>query len=74
MLYEVITIQNFSNSILMNIDLTSGTGKYISNGFVIDIKWSKADDNSPVVLTNIDGTPLNINKGKSYIAFIGYET
>ena len=58
---------------LLNVDLTSGTGKYISNGAAEDITWSKAGDEAPVVLTKADGTPLSVNTGKSYVAFIGYD-
>ena len=66
-------IVKMSNSVLMDVDLTNGTGKYISNGAVKDILWSKAGENSPIVLTNSDGTVLQLNQGKSYIAFIGKE-
>lgn len=66
-------IKNFNNSKLMDVELKSGTGKYISNGVAIDIKWSKSAENAPIVLTNTDGSTLKINKGKSYIGIIGYD-
>jgi len=66
-------IKNRTNSKLMDVNLTKGKGKYISNGAEQDVLWSKAGNKSPIVLTKLDGTPLLINKGKSYIAFIGNE-
>ncbi len=62
-----------SNSVLMDIELKGGTGKYISNGVCENITWSKANDSAPIVLKKADGTELSINQGKSYIAFIGAE-
>lgn len=65
------TIKNRPNSKLMDVDLSKGKGKYVTNGVAIDIAWSKGADNAPIVLTNADGSPLKLNQGKSYIAFIG---
>jgi len=66
-------IKSRANTVLMDVALSSGTGKYISNGAEQEILWSKKDENSPIVLTKLDGSALEINKGKSYIAFIGKE-
>lgn len=60
-----------TSSTLLNVELTSGIGKYISNGVSEDINWSKADENSTFVLTKADGTPLSVNAGKSFIGIIG---
>lgn len=46
----------------------SGDGYYISNGKYIDIKYTKDTVDSPIKLFNTDGTPLEINVGKSYVA------
>lgn len=67
------TIKQRPSSYLMDVALTGGKGKYISNGVCEDILWSKASENSPIVLTKADGTKLEVNKGKSYIGFIGSE-
>ena len=45
-----------------------GEGYYINGGKYINIKYSKATVDSPVVLTNTDGSPLEMNVGKTYIA------
>ncbi len=65
-------IKNFNKSKLMDVELKGGTGKYISNGVAIDIKWSKATEKSKIVLTKADGTKLELNQGKTYIGLIGY--
>ncbi len=47
-----------------------GTGKFFCGGKTVDIRWSKADRNSPFVYTLSDGTPLVLGQGKSYICII----
>jgi len=44
-----------------------GSGYYISQGKAIEIKWSKADRDTPFVLTKADGTELTLNRGKTAI-------
>lgn len=44
-------------------------GYYVSNGVVEEIRWSKADEQSRLIFTDLDGNELMINSGKSYIAF-----
>lgn len=45
-----------------------GEGYYINGGKYINIKYTKTDVDSPVKLFNADGTPLEMNTGKTYIA------
>lgn len=56
---------------LVDVELKGGSGWYISNGFAQEIKWSKADEKSPMVFTDAQGGELNVNTGKSYIGIIG---
>lgn len=54
-----------------HIDVTTtgtGDGYYVTGGKYISIKYYKANVNAPMELKNADGTPLEINKGKTYIA------
>lgn len=44
------------------------SGYYISNGYVKRITWSKADEYSMIKVWNEDGSEVEVNKGKSYIA------
>jgi len=51
-------------------DVGSGTGIYATNGVYLNIKWSKASATAPLVLTNEDGSPLQINAGKTFISYV----
>lgn len=59
------------NTYLVDVELKGGSGWYISNGFAQEIKWSKADDKSPIVFTDAQGGTLKVNTGKNYIGIIG---
>lgn len=66
-------IANRNNSVLMDVELKGGSGKYISAGKVRDITWKKETENSPIVIMDTQGKEISLNPGKSYIAFIGKE-
>jgi len=51
----------------MKVNLTSGTGYYFVNGTYKTIKWSKGSSSAPLKLMNNDGTPLEVNPGKSWV-------
>ena len=53
------------------IELTgSGNGIFACGGKAIYIKWSKAGYDSPFVYTRLDGSPLELGRGKSYINIV----
>ncbi len=52
------------------IDLTSGSGYYISNGSYEEIKWSKGAANDAFTFTKADGTTLTVNQGSSYVCIL----
>jgi hypothetical protein len=54
-----------------DFDLSSGTGYYACGGAYIPIQWSKGGSYDPLVFTNVDGTPLELGVGKSYICICG---
>ena len=56
---------------LMKVDLSGGSGYYITGGRSEAIRWSKASDSSPIVFTRADGSSLTVSPGKSYIGIIG---
>lgn len=58
-------MQQGRNETYCNYSLTSGTGKLISCGTVVDLNWRVSD--GKLVLTDTQGKPLNLNPGKSYI-------
>ena len=47
-----------------------GTGKYITNGKVIDITWSKADENSVTKYYNAAGEEITLNQGKTMVCVL----
>lgn len=46
----------------------SGEGFYACNGKIIPIAWSHESVNDPIIFTHLDGTPLELGVGNSYIA------
>lgn len=62
-------------------DMSGGKGYYLNGGKYVEINWTKGDYNSdatygnPLTMTNLDGTPLEIGTGKTYICVVpnGFE-
>lgn len=52
----------------MDIENSSGTGYYISNGKMVDITWKKNESKKEMCYYNTEGKELTINPGKTYIA------
>lgn len=51
-------------------DLTTtgtGEGMYITNGYAVPIKWSKQDRYAKTVYSYLDGTPIKVNDGNTFI-------
>lgn len=64
-------IHTRADGYLMDVELTGGTGYYISNGGAQSITWSKLSEDSPIEVYAADGTKLTVNVGESYIGIIG---
>ena len=64
------------NGLHRAVDWSGGKGYYVSNGVVQKITWSKASEESRLMLYDEDGKELVINRGKSYfgINYIGQAT
>ena len=63
------TYDNVNGTRLVMNTIGSGDGYYFTNGTVIEIKWSSSlEGNLSFTLT--DGSPLVINRGSSYIAYV----
>lgn len=55
----------------IDMDLTGGSGVYVSNGTQEKITWKKGNTPSnPIKLYAANGAELNLNPGKSYIGFV----
>lgn len=48
--------------------LGEGTGYFACNGKVVPIKWSRSAEGEPFVFTHLDGTPITLGVGRTYIA------
>jgi len=48
----------------------SGTGYFVNGGRRVPINWSRADYEAPFVYTLQNGTPLNLGRGTTYVAFV----
>lgn len=55
---------------LMDVDWTGGTGYYISGGASQQIRWSKPSESSSIQITDLNGSPIKVNTGKSYFGII----
>ena len=68
------TSEPFPNSLLVKVNWKGGTGYYLSYGTVRPIKWQKKDYDSPIVITNMNGKEIEINRGNSYIGVLSYNS
>lgn len=51
------------------VDLSSGEGYYCVNGTYTPIKWEKGDSSDSLEFTTVDGKPLKVNQGNSWVCF-----
>lgn len=57
---------------LIQMNWKGGTGYYISMGTVKKIKWTKPSEISNIVVTDLNGKVIDVNKGNSYIGILNY--
>ena len=55
---------------LKSVDWSGGSGYYLSNGRMQEIKWSKNSEEGDLVITTPNGNVLPVYEGKSYIGII----
>ena len=60
-----------SDGVHRDIDLSSGSGYYISQGTAQPISWSKGDASARLTFTDASGAELQVNPGKSWVIFTG---
>ena len=63
--YTLEDAENKGRQGLLNIG--SGEGYYITNGYAIKIKWTKETREGQTKYTYLDGTPLNVSDGNTFI-------
>lgn len=47
-----------------------GTGWYFSDGMMVPITWEKESPNDPIIVYNLDGEELEVNRGRSYMCMV----
>ena len=60
-------VTNFADNYHTKIHLDSGTGYYLTNGTLKQIKWSKGNSNSPFKITDLNGNPVEFSAGNTYV-------
>ena len=65
-LYTSVTSYQ-GDSLRREVALGSGSGWYVAEGKKYAIKWSKGDSKNQFSFTLEDGTPLEVNRGKTYV-------
>ena len=51
-------------------DLTAGEGYYFYGGKYIPVTWTKGQPEEPLQIFDLEGTPVQMNVGKTYVAVI----
>ena len=47
-----------------------GEGWYVSQGRIVPVTWTKNSTNDPIIVYNIDGDEVEVNRGRSYICIV----
>ncbi len=61
------SMTHYPNGKHRKISFQSGSGYYLVNGKYEEINWKKGDAKDPLVFTNKDGTPLEVEAGNSWV-------
>ena len=56
------------------VDLTGGSGYYVTNGTYTRIKWSKGAASAPIKITDENGANIKISAGKSWVCIANTST
>ena len=54
-----------------NYALTQGTGVYLTKGAYLPIQWQKGRPDQPLRLFDLEGKPIQVTPGRSYIGIYG---
>jgi hypothetical protein len=66
---DIVTIQNIPTTLLVS----QGKGWVASGGSIIEINWSKATPESPIVLSTLGGAEVLLAKGQTWIELLPSE-
>ena len=64
-------IAPYPDGLCMAFDLSKGDGFYFYGGRYIPVKWIKGQPEDPLQIFDLNGEPVEINVGKTYVGVIG---
>ena len=64
-------ISLYPDGLCTSFDLSEGEGFYFYGGKFIPVKWIKGQPEDPLQIFDLNGEPVKINVGKTYVAIIG---
>lgn len=67
-------ISNYPDNYHRKIDLSSGTGYYVTNGTYTQINWTKGKASEGFKFTNTDGSELKVSQGNSWVCIANKNT
>ena len=53
--------------------VNGGSGYYLSEGGLMTVLWRRDPETSNLIMTDTDGIPLTVNRGRTYIAMTTFE-
>ena len=62
-------ITNYPDGKHKKVDLYSGKGYYCVNGTYTPIKWKKGNSSDSLKFTDLEGNPLKVNRGNTWVCF-----
>ena len=63
----------YPDGLCTSFDLSQGDGYYFYGGKYIPVKWIKGQPEDPLQIFDLEGNPVKINVGKTYVAVIDNE-
>ncbi|MBQ5783058.1 MAG: DUF3048 domain-containing protein [Oscillospiraceae bacterium] len=61
------TVGLYADKLCSDYDFTQGEGYYFYGGRYIPVKWEKGAPENPLYINDLDGNPIEINVGKTYV-------
>lgn len=66
---KVKTIDSYGR-LSQDLEYKSGNGYYACNGQIVPIYWSRDNATDPFCFTDVEGNPITLSVGKTYIAVV----
>jgi hypothetical protein len=64
------TVDPAGTPVMETVMVDSGTGMVASGGKTVNVKWSKSATDAPVVLTTLDGAPVLLEPGRTWVELV----